>query len=183
MSSLISSVRTCGSWASLATAGMASFTASRCRSRSSARYEIVVRTPAGEVLRPGPVMLRKESIEPQDDLPPILLTSTGRSGTSLMMRRLERDKSIVVSGHFPYETKLLTYYAHAFEILTAPGNHERSVNPDLIFDDPYHLGLNPFNHENFADTFPRPSMIAPILREILVPYRRVRVQADRVEVL
>jgi hypothetical protein len=122
-------------------------------------YDVIVRFPQGEVLQGGRFTIGKELIEPQEDLPPILLTSTGRSGTSLMMRRLGHDRSIVVAGAFPYEMKLLTYYAHAFEILTAAGNHQKSLDPTLIFNDTYHLGLNPFNHVNFADTFPRPYMI------------------------
>jgi hypothetical protein len=132
-------------------------------------YEIVVRVDGFGKLMPGVVTLQKEAIESQDDQTPILLTSTGRSGTSLMMRRLARDKSIAVAGIFPYEIKLLTYYAHAFEILTAPGNHKKSLDPNLIFDDPYHIGLNPFNHENFADTFPRPSMIHEFFEKYSAP--------------
>jgi hypothetical protein len=132
-------------------------------------YEIIVKVAGGAALLPGAITIQKEAIESQDDLPPILVTSTGRSGTSLMMRRLAQDKSIVVAGHFPYEIKLLTYYAHAFEVLTAPGNHQKSVDPNLIFDDPYHIGLNPFNHQDFADTFPRPKMIHEFFEKYSAP--------------
>lgn len=136
-------------------------------------YDIVVQFAAGGVLERGRFRIARQPSEPSNELRPIILTATGRSGTSLLMRRLWRDSSIVVAGDFPYEIKLLSYYTKAFEILTATGNHEKSVSADLIFDDPYRLGLNPFNHHLYAQVFPAPAMIhgfferqaAPIIAE------------------
>lgn len=90
---------------------------------------------------------------------PLMVTSTGRSGTTLLMRRLGNNAAVVMGEQFPFEVKLVTYYAQAFEILSSPGNREKSVTPELIFDDPYHLGANPYYHYFFQEVFPRRAML------------------------
>ena len=82
---------------------------------------------------------------------PLLVTSSGRAGSTLLMRRLLGHPQITLANQAPFELKLITYYAKAFDVLTAPGNTERSITPDKIFDDPYTLGLNPYCHHDFED--------------------------------
>ena len=84
---------------------------------------------------------------------PILVTASGRSGTTILMKHLRDSRSIVIPDKYPYELKLLTYYCKAFDILTAPGNHALSMRPDAIYLDPHRLGKNPFNHFDFEDVF------------------------------
>ena len=124
------------------------------------KHEIVVALAASrEVLGGGRVSLPKGRIEATDELTPVMISSTGRSGTTLLMRRLANDKTVVIGEQFPFEVKLVTYYAHAFEVLTAPGNREKSVHPDRITADPYHLGSNPYYHQFFEGVFPKGRML------------------------
>lgn len=77
-------------------------------------------------------------------LAPLLLTSTGRSGTTVLMRTLAEDPAIVVAGEYPAEFKLLTYYAHALRVLGAPGTTEAAIEPDKMHEYPFRIGPNPF---------------------------------------
>jgi hypothetical protein len=84
---------------------------------------------------------------------PILITANGRSGTTILMKHLRSSPSIVIPDKYPYELKLLTYYCKAFDILSSTGNPDLSMKDDEMYLDPYHLGLNPFNHHGFQDVF------------------------------
>jgi hypothetical protein len=122
-------------------------------------YEVVVRFRAnGELLPRGRTRLEHLRDE-QRGLRPLLVTATGRSGTTMLMHRLGNARDIVIGEAYPYEMKLLTYYARALEVLTSPGNREKSVTPDNLFENPYFLGLNPFHHPLFQPMFPRPGML------------------------
>lgn len=105
----------------------------------------------------------------QDELSPVMVTSTGRSGTTLLMRRLGNVPGVAIGEQFPFEVKLVTYYAKAFEILTSPGNREKSVSPELIFDDIYHVGSNPYYHYFFQEVFPRRGMLNEYFSEHVPP--------------
>jgi hypothetical protein len=84
-------------------------------------------------------------------LRPILVTSTGRSGTTLLMSELLRHPRIVVADRYPYEIKLLSYYAAALKVLTAEMDRTNSTTPDNLFDriGRYRVGHNPFNSPGF----------------------------------
>ena len=97
------------------------------------------------VIGPEEVRARKMS--------PVLVTASGRSGTTIMMRRLGWNPSIVIGEKKPFEVKLLTYYSKAFEILSSPGDHVKSAKPDAIYEGQYYLGLNPFHHQLFEGLF------------------------------
>ena len=85
-------------------------------------------------------------------LTPILVTSAGRSGSSLFMARLRSHPQIIVAGDHPYEVLLLTYYALAFRTLVSQADRERSADPDtmLAAQHRYHTGFNPFNDRVFG---------------------------------
>ena len=57
-------------------------------------------------------------------LRPLLVTATGRSGTTLLMRRLGNAREIVIADLYPFEMKLLTYYGYALEVLTTASSRE-----------------------------------------------------------
>jgi len=163
------------------------------------RYDIVVSFAATRVsLGGGRVTLPKQGIEltddlrpVADDLRPVMVTSTGRSGTTMLMRRLGNNSAVVIGEMFPFEVKLVTYYAQAFEILTSPGNREKSVNTDLIFDDPYHVGSNPYYHYFFREVFPRqqmlneffsrqvPPVVAAAFKQIITAFYRKLTETQR----
>ena len=109
-------------------------------------YDIVVRyvdTPAD--VPEG--RFRIEPIESGDlTLRPVLVTATGRSGTTLLMRRLGNAREVAIADLYPFEMKLLTYYGHALETLTTASSPRSPTTLDELTTDPYHLGLNPFHH-------------------------------------
>jgi Sulfotransferase family len=83
------------------------------------------------------------------DLVPLLVSSTGRSGSTLLMQHLARHPAIVVADRYPFEIKLISYYARAYEIMVAGADREKSSNPDTIVADPYFIGFNPYNRPGF----------------------------------
>jgi hypothetical protein len=144
------------------------------------------RCPGAEFILPARMPRRPA------DLVPLLVTSSGRAGSTLMMRRLLGHPAVVLGNQPPFELKLLTYYAKAFDVLTSPGNPQRSLAPDKIFDDPFTLGLNPYNHHDFEEIL-RPgaalfgffsdtsgAVLAGAFREIIERfYRRVAAGAGQ----
>ena len=48
---------------------------------------------------------------------PIILTSTGRAGTTMLMREFAHQPPIVVANTYPYEVKIASYYAATLEVL------------------------------------------------------------------
>ncbi len=84
---------------------------------------------------------------------PILVTAPGRSGTTYLMSCLAASPQIVVAELIPYEVRLLSYYAAAYGVLTAPANLERSTHPDRLEGDGYHVGSNPFTAPQYAHAF------------------------------
>ena len=122
-------------------------------------YEVVVRIePSRQELRQGRFRIERATAATQG-LQPLVVTATGRSGTTLLMRRLANDPAIVIADAYPYEMKLLTYYGRALEVLTGRGDRENSVAPNTIFANPYQLGLNPFHHPEMESTFPRRELL------------------------
>lgn len=51
---------------------------------------------------------------------PIMVTSPGRSGSTLLMRMLAEHPDIIVEGRFPYETYVCSYWMHFFQVLARP---------------------------------------------------------------
>lgn len=102
-------------------------------------------------LEPGPVPLR-----------PLLVSATGRSGTTLLMSELVRHPRIVVANRFPFEIKLLSYYSACLKVLTADMDRQNSTNPDNIFDHvgQYRVGFNPFNGPPFYNIISDTSAMA-----------------------
>jgi hypothetical protein len=100
------------------------------------------------------------------------------------MRRLGNDPRIAIADAYPFEMKLLTYYAHALEILTSPGNRAKTAPLDAMVADPYHLGVNPFHHPVMEPIYPKPAMLyeffgrrtaerlTPALRDTIIDFYR-----------
>ncbi len=86
---------------------------------------------------------------------PILVTAPGRSGTTYLMSCLAAAPQIVVAELVPYEVRLLSYYAAAYAVLTAPADTERSTHPDRLEGDGFHIGFNPFAAPQYAHAFSR----------------------------
>jgi hypothetical protein len=86
-------------------------------------------------------------------LVPIMVTAPGRSGTTLLMGLLAKSPAIVAAELVPYELRLISYYSAAFNVLTAPGDLEKSTHPDKLDGDGYHIGFNPFQSAQYASAF------------------------------
>jgi hypothetical protein len=113
----------------------------------------VIETWSGQLLPNGSdVLPRPRSHDGVGGGPvPILLTSTGRTGTTLLMSEFVRHPDIVAGDHFPYEIKQIAYYAAAFRALAADADRERSTTPETMLapELAHAIGGNPFNLSGF----------------------------------
>jgi hypothetical protein len=138
--------------------------------------------------KPGPA--KAAAAPPASLLMPILVTAPGRSGTTLLMGLLARSPDIVASELVPYELRLISYYAAAFNVLTAPANLEKSTHPDRLEGDGFHIGFNPFQNAQYAHAFTKaapvrdyfenyaPTHIAACTADLVREYYR-RLAGDR----
>jgi hypothetical protein len=92
-------------------------------------------------------------------LRPLLVTATGRSGTTLLMHRLGNGREIVTADFRPFEMKLLTYYAHALEVLTMAGSIKDPPSIEDAIRNPHQLGLNPMHHPQMERAYPDRAML------------------------
>jgi hypothetical protein len=139
-------------------------------------------------LRPIPMGSKKLSAPRLEKVPggliPVILTSTGRAGTTLLMSEFVRQPGILVAGHYPFETKLISYYAAAFRALAANEDREHSTDPDRMFatENRKIIGHNPYNapgYHSFAKDrtpFDRffeqavPEKLAALFRDLIFQY-------------
>ena len=113
---------------------------------------IAVRFAAtGAVVPGGERVLASEIGEVQLKL--ILVTAPGRSGTTMFMELLSRSNEVVIATSHPYEVRMLTYFASAYHVLTAPADTEHSTHPDRLEGDGLFIGFNPFSDDRFAASF------------------------------
>ena len=119
--------------------------------------------PGNAIIHDSVLMGTNEDCGLYDKIQPLLLSSTGLSGTTIMMKTLGNDKSIVVAGDYPYEFKLLTHYAHAIKILSAPAYDENWVDANQIHSDKVKIGANPFFNQRFAKVFSESEKLYEIL--------------------
>ena len=103
--------------------------------------------PGGEITLP-PLGTRLPQAGRAGLTTPILVTTTGRSGSSLLMARLAQHPAILVARDHPHELKLLSYYALALNTLVSGADRERSTNADnMLATKRYFVGFNPYNDE------------------------------------
>jgi hypothetical protein len=72
---------------------------------------------------------------------PVMLTSPGRSGSTLTMRTLAEHPDIIVHDRFPYETNVFSYWMHFLHVLAAPADTSQ-VEP--FWRDPKRLPPFPY---------------------------------------
>ena len=90
----------------------------------------------------------------------ILLSTSGRSGSTVMMGILAGHPQIVVADVRPFEVELLCYYSYAYRVLVAAGDHNASLRPDRItaVENRYKIGFNPYTAEGFKRHFANPAL-------------------------
>jgi hypothetical protein len=74
-----------------------------------------------------------------------MVTSIGRTGTTLLMRLLAGHPAIVAHEEYPYETRAAGYWMHTLKVLCDPASHSRSSHPHTFQDDPSLVGHHPYH--------------------------------------
>lgn len=83
-------------------------------------------------------------------LRPILISSLGRSGSTVLANCLEQHPAISKIGGYPFEYRFFSYCLHAIYVLTSPANHNISMGSDAFeIASRFNLGFNPFNHREY----------------------------------
>jgi hypothetical protein len=92
---------------------------------------------------------------------PVLLTTTGRTGSTAVMAVLAQHPNIVVAGARPYEIELGCYYAYALRTLVANGDHQKSLRTDNITatENRFNLGFNPYLKAGHGEVFKDPMVL------------------------
>ncbi len=92
---------------------------------------------------------------------PILLTTTGRTGSTAVMAVFAQHPSIVVAGTRPYEIELGCYYAYALRTLVADGDHYESLRTDNITEaaNRFNIGFNPYFLAGHGKVFKDPKAL------------------------
>lgn len=78
---------------------------------------------------------------------PLMLTSVGRSGTTLVMQILGEHRKILTSNFYPYEVKQSAYWGHVLKVLADPADFDSSSHPDTFEENLRFIGHNPYCHE------------------------------------
>lgn len=81
---------------------------------------------------------------------PILISSLGRSGSTILANSIGLHPEVSVIGGYPFEYRLFSYFLHATYITTSPSNHEFSMGADSFEKvNVFNIGFNPFNNRDF----------------------------------
>jgi sulfotransferase family protein len=85
----------------------------------------------------------RTSYEPQ--LKPLLVTSLGRTGTTLLMGLLAAHPAVVAHRTYPYEIFPARYWLHLLRVLAEPADYAHSSHPSNFTEDIWKVGYNPFH--------------------------------------
>jgi Sulfotransferase family len=96
----------------------------------------------------------KTSYKPR--LRPLLVTSLGRTGTTLLMNLLSSHPQVVAYRTYPYEMFPAKYWLHMLRVLAEPANHLESSPAEGFTDDFWRIGHNPFHTAPVTD---RPELV------------------------
>jgi hypothetical protein len=84
-------------------------------------------------------------------LRPLLVTSLGRMGTTVLMRMLSAHPGVVAYDRPPYEARGGKYWLHVLKTLAAPTDASKRVGAPMEFHlEPLAAGGNPFYSAEFA---------------------------------
>jgi hypothetical protein len=141
------------------------------------RHEIVAKVRPGDHVLPSASATVLEPIEGYDSgeqfrpHAPILLSTMGRSGSTVLMAILARHPKVIVAGRRPFEVELGCYYAYALRTLTAAGDQIKSLRSDRITAKDYwfHLGFNPYFEPSFATYFREPGTLSAFINRRAAP--------------
>src|SRR5918995_857379 len=84
-------------------------------------------------------------------LQPLIVTSLGRMGTTVLMRMLAAHPGVVIYDRPPYEVRAGKYWLHVLKTLAAPTDASKRVGAPMEFHlEPLAAGGNPFYSAAFA---------------------------------
>ncbi len=84
-------------------------------------------------------------------LQPLLVTSLGRMGTTLLMKLLAAHPAIVTYERPPFEARGGKYWTHVLQVMSAPADASKRVGAPMEFhSEPKAVGANPFFSSEFA---------------------------------
>jgi Sulfotransferase family len=118
-------------------------------------FEIEVHVIAGDQRWPLAVIRGRRTAPRYEYVPlfrPLMVTSLGRTGTTLLMRMLSVHPEVVVYDTHPYEIRAATHWMHVLRTLSEPGSFV-----DLVGLQSYLNGLesavrgNPFSSPHMVD--------------------------------
>jgi hypothetical protein len=109
--------------------------------------------PDGNRVKFAAVRGRRAPLRGEADpvLQPLLVTSLGRMGTTLLMKLLAAHPAIVTYERPPFEARGGKYWTHVLQVLSAPADATRRIGAPMEFHaDPKAVGANPFFSSEFA---------------------------------
>ena len=101
----------------------------------------------------GSLRGRREAVVPsyQPRFRPLLVTSLGRTGTTLLMNVLSAHPAIVAYRIHPYEIFPARYWLHLLRVLAEPADHANSSHPSYFAQDIQRIGHHPFNQSPITE--------------------------------
>lgn len=82
-------------------------------------------------------------VRAQTQLQPLMITSLGRTGTTLVMEILAEHPNVVLGTEHPFEMRAAGYWLHLSRVLTQPANFGQSTHPDSFPADLWKIGHHP----------------------------------------
>ncbi|MEZ4564830.1 MAG: sulfotransferase [Thermomicrobiales bacterium] len=84
-------------------------------------------------------------------LQPLLVTSLGRMGTTLLMKLLAAHPAVVAYERPPFEARGGKYWTHVLQVMSAPADASKRIGAPMEFhSEPKAVGANPFFSSEFA---------------------------------
>lgn len=87
---------------------------------------------------------------------PLLITASGRSGTTMLMRALGLHPHILTSNFYPYEVRQAGYWLHLLQTCGMPADFAEAAHPDRFFLDRHRSGANPYSHPEYLNQYRTP---------------------------
>ena len=78
-------------------------------------------------------------------LQPVIVSSLGRSGSTLLLGMLAAHPAIVLDRVAPYETRTSSYWLHVFQVLSRPADHAHAGDLATFLSSSHSVGQNPFD--------------------------------------
>ncbi|HTL17704.1 MAG TPA: sulfotransferase [Patescibacteria group bacterium] len=131
--------RTCGFWTAVSVSGMRT------------EFEVLVQAVLEDGTRVPLASIRGRhkqiGVTRKTGIQPLIVTTWGRSGSTLLMRLLLEHPQIVGFREYPYEARIASYWLHLLKVLIEPSNHSESTHPDDFTEDLQWIGHMPFYTE------------------------------------